>query len=323
MHFHLTQQQRIELSLLIRLGHTQRNAALVLGVNPSTVCRELNRNQKPSGIYHAIYARLQTKARRHAANQQFRKLASNPSLVALIESKLRKQQWSPEQIAGWLKRHGVAMRVCAQTIYDWLYTIRKDLLAHLRSQKQHYRRTRANTLRKQQRVLLFAARRIDQRPASVAGRNFYGHWEGDTVVSHQGVSGRIGTLVERKSGYLRAFLLPDGNRNGFAHGTAVALQAIPEKYLKTMTLDNGMEMQSYELLERLTPLHVFFAYPYHSWERGTNENTNGLLRQYFPKGSDLSLVTQAQLDHAVKLLNTRPRKRLDYRTPAEVFEAKW
>ena len=215
------------------------------------------------------------------------------------------------------------MRVCAQTIYDWVYTTREDLRQYLRSRKGNYRHTRANTLRKQQRALQFAARRIDQRPASVANRNFYGHWEGDTVVSGKSRPGRIGTLVERKSGYLAAFLLPNGSSLGFAESSAAAIAHVPNKYLKTMTLDNGTEMQSYELLERLTPLSVFFAYPYHSWERGTNENTNGLLRQYFRKGSDLSLATQAQLDLAVTLLNTRPRKRLDYRTPAEVFEAKW
>ncbi len=320
MHFHLTQQQRIELSLLLRLGHTQRNAALLLGVNSSTVCRELNRNQKPSGIYHAIYARLQTKARRLAANQHLRKLLGNAELEALVTSKLR-LQWSPEQIAGWLKRRGVIMRVCAQTIYDWVYRYHTDLRSYFRSQKRQYRRTRANTLRKQQREALLAARRIDQRPADVAGRRTYGHWEGDTVVSRRNLA-RIGTLVERKSGYLRAFLLPDGTRDNFARGVAAALQAVPQKYLRTMTPDNGLEMQSYELLERLTPLTVFFAYPYHSWERGTNENTNGLLRQYFPKKTSLA-VGQAQLDLAVQLMNTRPRKRLGYRTPAEVFEAKW
>ena len=321
MHFHLTQQQRIELSLLVRLVHTQRNAALVLGVSPSTVCRELSRNTKASGKYHAIHARLQTKARRVTANQALRKLATSPELVTLIESKLRDLQWSPEQIAGWLRRHGVAVRVCTQTIYDWLYTIRKDLLVYLRSQKQHYRRTRTNTLRKIKREALFAERRIDQRPADVAGRKTYGHWEGDTMVSRQNLA-RIGTLVERKSGYLQAFLLPNGKSDGFAQSAAATLRNIPKTYLKTMTLDNGLEMQSFNLLERLTPLTVYFAYPYHSWERGTNENTNGLLRQYFPKRSSLA-VSQAQLDRAVQLINTRPRKRLDYRTPAEVFEAKW
>jgi IS30 family transposase len=320
MHFHLTQEQRIQLSLLTHLGWSQRDTALVLGVSPSTICRELRRNQQPSGKYHAVYARLQAKARRVAANQQLRKLLGNTRLEAVVVAKLR-LHWSPEQIAGWLKRHGKAVRVCAQTIYDWLYTARKDLLACLRSRKQHYRRTRANTLRKRQREQLLAARRIDARPPSVERRSRYGHWEGDTMVSQQNVA-RIGTLVECKSGYLRAFLLPNGMSNGFAQAAAVALSTVPDKYLRTMTLDNGTEMQSYELLERLTPLHVFFAYPYHSWERGTNENTNGLLRQYFPKRSSLA-VGQAELDLAVQLLNTRPRKRLGYRTPAEVFEAQW
>jgi len=133
---------------------------------------------------------------------------------------------------------------------------------------------------------------------------------------------RLGTLVERKSGYLRSFLLANGESAGFARASAKALECVPDNYLRTVTLDNGTEMQSFELLERLTPLRVFFAYPYHSWERGSNENTNGLLRQYFPKRSSLA-VSQAELDKAVQLLNTRPRKRLDYRTPAEVFEAKW
>lgn len=320
MHYHLTQEQRIELSLLTRLGHSMRAAAAVLGVSPSTVCRELARNRKPSGKYHAIYARLQAKARRVAANQHLRKLLGNTRLEALVTSKLC-LQWSPEQISGWLRRRGVAMRVCAQTIYDWLYCHRTDLVSNLRSSKQRYRRTRANTLRKQQREALLATRRIDQRPAGVAGRTTYGHWEGDTVVGCQNLA-RIGTLVERKSGYLRAFLLPDGTCGNFARGAATVLRPVPEKYLRTLTLDNGQEMQSYELLERLTPLRVFFAYPYHSWERGTNENTNGLLRQYFPKKTSLA-VRQAQLDLAVHLLNTRPRKRLGYRTPAEVFEAKW
>lgn len=324
MHSHLTQHQRIELSLLLRLGHSQRSAALVLGVSPSTICRELARNQKPNGKYHAIFARLATKARRVRANQHLRKLFGNTVLEQLVEAKLR-LHWSPEQIAGRLRREGVALRVCAQTIYDWVYRFRTDLRQCLRSRKQGYRRTRANTLRKQKREALLALRRIDHRPKSVEQRKFYGHWEGDTVVSgtRTKATGRIGTLVERKSGYLRAFLLPNGESTGFARASAKALEDIPSNYLRTLTLDNGQEMQSFELLERLTPLRVFFAYPYHSWERGTNENTNGLLRQYFPKSSNLSLATQAQLDASVQLLNTRPRKRLDYRTPAEVFESKW
>lgn len=320
MHYHLTQHQRIELSLLIRLGHSQRNAALVLGVSPSTVCRELKRNIAASGRYHARVARLLTAARRLTANQRLRKLLGNTNLEQLVEAKLR-LHWSPEQIAGRLRREGAALRVCAQTIYDWVYQYRTDLRSYLRSRKQGYRRTRANTIRKRKREALLAGRRIDHRPKSVEERRFYGHWEGDTMVSRQNLA-RLGTLVERKSGYLRAFLLSSGESTGFARASAKALESIPSNYLRTLTLDNGSEMQSFELLERLTPLRVFFAYPYHSWERGTNENTNGLLRQYFPKRTSLA-VSQAQLDASVQLLNTRPRKRLDYRTPAEVFEAKW
>jgi IS30 family transposase len=301
-----------------------RAAAAVLGVSPSTVSRELSRNQSAlRATYHAGVAERLRRQRRQAANQRGCKLTPESLLVAVIVSKLSLEQWSPEQIAGWLKATQRVLRVCAQTIYDWLYRVRPDLLKHLRSQKRKYRRTRANTLRRRYRDAQFAARRIDKRPASVAGRKFYGHWEGDTMVSRQGVTGRIGTLVERRSGYLRAFLLPSGESIGFTDGVATALSDVPKQYLRTMTLDNGTEMQSYERLERLTPLSVFFAYPYHSWERGTNENTNGLLRQYFPKGSNLGLVTQAQLDLTVNLLNTRPRKRLGYRTPADVFEKKW
>lgn len=321
MPYHLTQPERVELSIMLRLGYNQRQIAEQIGVHPSTICRELKRGRHAAtGRYHAQVARLRAVSVRLAANQRLRKLLGNAELEKLVTSKLV-LHWSPEQIAGRLRRQGVAPRVCAQTIYDWIYQFRTDLRACLRSQKQKYRRTRTNTLRKQQREALLARRRIDQRPAGVAGRTTYGHWEGDTMVSRKDLA-RLGTLVERKSGYLRAFCMADGKSNGFAHAAAGALHGVPQKYLRTMTLDNGLEMQSYELLERLTTLRVFFAYPYHSWERGSNENTNGLLRQYFPKRSSLA-VGQEQLDLTVQLLNTRPRKRLDYRTPAEVFEAKW
>lgn len=321
MPYHLTHTERTTLSVMLRLGYNQRQIADEIGVRPSTICRELRRGlHAATGRYHARVARLRAATVRLAANQHLRKLLGNTELETLIASQLA-LHWSPEQIAGRLRRQGAALRVCAQTIYDWIYQFRSDLRNCLRSQKQQYRRTRANTLRQRQRAALLAKRRIDQRPAGVAARTTYGHWEGDTMVSRKDTA-RLGTLVERKSGYLWAFRLRDGGSSGFAAGAAKALTGVPASYLRTMTLDNGTEMQSYELLERLTPLSVFFAYPYHSWERGTNENTNGLLRQYFPKRSSLA-VGQEQLDLAVQLLNTRPRKRLDYRTPAEVFEAKW
>jgi IS30 family transposase len=322
MPLHITKNQRIELSLLLRLGHNQRSAATVLGVSPSTVSREIKRNaDKKRNKYHAAVADRLRLARRAHTNQAKHKLTENSPLAILVTAKLM-QYWSPEQIAGWLRATRHTLRVCAQTIYDWVYIVRQDLLIYLRSQKQKYRRTRANTLRRRYRDELFAARRINQRPKGVEARNFYGHWEGDTMVSRQS-TGRLGTLVERKSGYLRAFLLPNGSSLNFTDGAATALKNIPKKYLRTITLDNGTEMQSYERLERLTSLSVFFAHPYHSWERGTNENTNGLLRQFFPKRSNLALITPQELDLVVNLLNTRPRKRLNYKTPAEMFKTKW
>ena len=173
MHFHLTQQNRIELSLLTRLGYSQRAVAVELGVSPSTICRELARNCQATGKYHATYARLATLARRLTANQRLRKLSTNEALQRLIANKLIHEQWSPDQIAVWLRYTAQAITVCAQTIYDWLYTSRQDLLKHLRSQKQHYRRTRANSLRQRHRAALLASRRIDRRPAGAAGRRTY------------------------------------------------------------------------------------------------------------------------------------------------------
>jgi len=321
MHFHLTQQQRIELSLLLRLGHTQRNMALVLGVNPSTISRELSRNRRSSGMYHPNSARLRARTRRAKANALRIKLLAYPELAKLVETKLRRND-SPDQIAGWMHDTKRKLRVSAQTIYDWVYTFRHDLLKHLHCRKGKYRRTRENTLRKAFRDKQKECRRITSRPAYILKRARYGHWEGDTVVG-KGHSGCIATYVERKSGYLMAIKLASGTAKNFEVAAKYSFAAIPKHYSKTLTLDNGSEMSNYEEIERSTGLQIYFAQPYHSWERGTNENTNGLLRFYFPKNMRFESITQEVLDQAVKQLNTRPRKRLGYKTPEQVFKAKW
>lgn len=321
MHSHLTQKQRIELGLLLRLGHTQRQIATVLVVSPSTVSRELHRNGRASGRYHAARAWRLARARRTAANALRVKLLTNPELAALVEQRLQRND-SPEQIAGWLRATKAKLRVATQTIYDWIYLHAKHLLSHLHCRKGKYRRTRASSLRKAKRDAAKEVRRITARPASILNRNRYGHWEGDTVVGHDR-SGCIATFVERKSGYLFAVKLERGTAAAFAAAASASFAAVPPHYRRTLTLDNGSEMADYEAVERHTGLQVYFAHPYHSWERGTNENTNGLLRFYFPKKMGFAHLTQAQLDRAVQELNTRPRKRLGYRTPAEVFAAKW
>jgi len=321
MHFHFTQEQRVELSLLIHLGHTQRSAALVLGVSPSTVCRELKRNARAGGGYHAASARVLHRARRAVANSLRQKLLRYPKLAAVVERKLV-DNYSPEQVVGWLRSSGAKLRISVQTIYDWVYQHARHLLEHLHCRKGKYRRTRENSLRKAFRDKQKEPRRISARPEHVLARKTYGHWEGDTVVG-KGHSGCIATFVERKSGYLRAVKLERGTAAAFAAAARASFADVPARYQRTLTLDNGTEMNNYETIERQTQFRVYFAQPYHSWERGTNENTNGLLRFYFPKKMSFAHVSQEQLDLAVQQLNTRPRKRLGYKTPKQVFEAQW
>ena len=321
MHYHLTQEQRNQVSLLLRLGYTQRSAALVLGVSPSTICRELQRNSRASGDYHAATARVLKRTRRANANALRQKLLRYPKLAKAVERKLR-ANYSPEQIAGWLASSGAPLRVCIQTIYDWVYLHAQHLLMHLHCRKGKYRRTREAGLRKAFRNKQKEARSIAARPGHIAQRKTYGHWEGDSVVG-RAQSGAIATFVERKSGYLLAAVLPDKTATSFEQAAKQCFASVPQKYRQTLTLDNGVEMSNYEAMEQQNSLAIYFAHPYHSWERGTNENTNGLLRFYFPKSASFAGLTQRQLGAAVKELNTRPRKRLGYKTPEQMFRAKW
>jgi len=318
----LTHINRIELAILLKEGLSIRQIARAIGVHHSTICRELARNKTANRVgYHAGQAHRWTVMRRARANQAFRKLPSDQKLVGVIVEKLE-AIWSPQQIAGWLKSTGRQARVCAQTIYDWIYTFRPDLKPYLHCRKGQYRRTRAARLRQEGRAKERAKRRIDQRPKCILKRKRYGHWEGDTVVG-AGQSGYIATFVERKSGYLLAYKLAGPTAEAFTGAGRICFASVPAKYRRTLTLDNGWEMSDYEQLERLTSLQVYFAYPYHSWERGTNENTNGLLRYFFPKKTSFADITQEQIDRAVQLINTRPRKRLGYRTPEQVVTSRW
>jgi IS30 family transposase len=321
MSYHqLTQTNRIEIAVLFRAGMSYRQIAHQIGCHHSTVSRELHRHawHNPSG-YDARQARLQLKRKRLDANQHKRKLPSNQKLVDLVEKKL-KDNWSPEQIAGHLKAIQNKLYACVQTIYDWIYIHRRDLVQHLHCSKGKYRRTRQARLRKEKRATLAAPRNIAARPKNIEARKTYGHWEGDTVHG-AGKSGYIATHVERKSGYLVARVLPvaEYSSSGFAAVTEQCFKEIAPKYSRTLTLDNGPEMKHAETIERTTGTRVYYANPYHSWERGTNENTNGLLRFYFPKKSSFATLTQEQLDQAVKEINTRPRKRLGYKTPEQML----
>jgi IS30 family transposase len=224
--------------------------------------------------------------------------------------------WSPEQIAGRIARRYPKLcgRVGHQTIYDWIakQPNRRYWESFLRfGGKRRKRRDCRGTIPR--------TVQIDRRPAEINNRSRYGDWEGDTVIGKRRKSVLV-THVERKSGFLLAAKIEGRLSEAVNRASYQLFQSIPAKLRRTLTLDNGKEFAGYEDLSRWTGLAIYFTKPYAAWQRGTNENTNGLLRQYFPKGTDFDHVTARQLNRAVDLINDRPRKRLKYKTPLEVFQ---
>lgn len=232
-----------------------------------------------------------------------------------------KLYWSPEQIAGRLRARHKKTIICQETIYQWIYKDRPDLKQYLRSQKGKYRRRHGSNNRKRMRETEDQKRRIDTRPQIVERRKRIGDWEGDTVVGKEKTE-RILTHVERKSGMLLADKISDMKATIIREVTVQRFKTLPVCKCHTVTYDNGIEFAEYEFIERDANVKVYHAYPYHSWERGTNENANGLLRQFFPKGTAFRNITQENVDQVVSLINNRPRKRHNYRTPLEVFNRK-
>lgn len=228
---------------------------------------------------------------------------------------LLKEHLSPEQIEGVLKIK--ERSISSTTIYRYINERAPHLKMYLRSQKGKYRRRRGTKQREYERELA-KKRRIDERPEIINRRGRIGDFEGDTMLGRD-KRVRIVTYVDRKSGYLISFLLPRMNAELLAKLTVQAFKKIPKKKKRTITFDNGTEFSAWENIEKKTNMTIYFAYPYHSWERGTNENTNGLIRQYFPKKYDFNLITEKELQQVVNKLNNRPRKRLKFKTPKQVF----
>jgi len=259
MSYHqLTQTNRIEIAVLFRAGMSYRDIGKQVCCHHNTVSRELRRHvwHNPSG-YNALQAKRQLAKTRLLANQHKRKLPIAEALVAMVTKRLIRND-SPQQIAGWMVETKQQIRVCTQTIYDWVYIYARHLLKYLHCRKGKYRRTRENTLRKAFRDKQKECRRITARPAIVAKRSRYGHWEGDTIVG-KGHSGCIATFVERKSGYLMAVKLNSGTAKNFELAAKRSFAVIPKNYRKTLTLDNGTEMSNYEKIERSIGLEIYFA----------------------------------------------------------------
>jgi transposase, IS30 family len=317
---HITSNQRNELSVLLRAGLKQKEISQLLGKTSSAISQELTRNGVDNNIgYDARIAKMKTRERRIEANSRFRKIEKNKWLRNYVIRKV-KQNWSPEQISGRLKIDYYNEKdklIGKDSIYKYIYNERKDLAKYLRCQKGKYRRRYGTNLRIKQREEMKKVR-IDQRPSIIGERERIGDWEGDTIRGGERNTAIL-THVDRKSGYLLADKLERATAKNTREATVERFNRLPRYKRHTITYDNGTEFSEYELIGRFAKMMIYFAYPYHSWERGTNENTNGLLRQYFPKKSLFKNITQEQIEKAVKLINNRPRKRLNYMTPTEVF----
>lgn len=309
---------RVELAILLNAGKNQTDCARILGMDRSNVCLEINRNKDSDGIYRGGHAHKKYLRKRKQAKQKERKIENDRTLKRHIVRKL-KLFWSPEQIAGRLKKITGKTIISHETIYTFIYEKRTDLIKYLRHQKSKYRKKRGSYAR----ISLCKAmkiKRIEERPHAVEARERLGDWEGDTVVGKEKIQ-RILTYVERKSGYGMAEKLDVVTAEIVNTKTISLFKTLPKNRRRTLTRDNGIEFGDYDQdLERKTNMEVYRATPYHSWERGTNENWNGLLRQFFPKGTYFANVKKDDVEYAVRMLNNRPRKRLGYRTPREVFK---
>lgn len=296
---------------MLRANFSYSEIARTINKNGSSVSRHVRENGGRSN-YDVKEVKRKKRYTRIDAMNGTRMIKG--SLLTSI-TKLLKDHLSPEQIEGILLTKG--KEISASTIYRYIQERAPHLKMYLRSQKGKYRRKRGTKKREFERELK-KKRRIDERPDIVNRRGRLGDFEGDTVLGKD-KRVRIVTYVDRKSGYLIAFLLPKMNAELLTSLSSKAFKMIDMSRKKTITFDNGVEFSDWESLEERSKMIIYFCYPYHSWERGTNENTNGLLRQYFPKNYDFNLITEEELKYVVKKLNNRPRKRLQFKTPKQVF----
>jgi len=313
--------EREEISRGLAAGASLRLIARRLGRAPSTVSREVARHDGRRR-YRAL--RADERAWRRARRPKPCKLASEPRLRALVAAKLG-EQWSPEQISGWLARTYAgeqALQVSTETIYRSLFVqtrgvLARELTAQLRTRRTMRRSKQAS--RKGGGGVIRDGLPISARPPEVADRAVPGHWEGDLLAGSQNT--HIATLVERQTRFLLLVKLDGRDSETVVAALAAQVQTLPAQLRRSLTWDRGAELAAHQRFSIATDVAVYFCDPRSPWQRGTNENTNGLLRQYFPKQTDLAVHTQAELDAVAARLNGRPRKTLAFETPADRFAA--
>lgn len=318
----LSLSEREDISRGIAAELSMRAIAAQLGRSPSTVSREVNRN---GGYYAYRAATAEQAAWDRALRPKLCKLACNKRLTRIIVKKLQ-SQWSPQQIAGWLKREypeNEDYHVSHESIYKSLFiqtrgVLKKELLQYLRT-KRVIRRSKKSSLKRQGLGGITNAVSISERPASVEDRAVPGHWEGDLIGGSK--NSYVATLVERHSRYVMLAKVKNKDTESVVSALIKLSKKLPSELYKSLTWDRGTELADHQRFTMATDIKVYFCDPSSPWQRGSNENTNRLLRQYLPKGTDLSVHSQTKLNAVARQLNERPRKTLEYETPAERFNA--
>lgn len=313
MNYHqLTENERYQIYSLKKAGLTQKQIAGVLERSPSTISRELRRNCGLKGYRPAQAQRLSDNRRATAAKS----IKITDEVWGWIEQLIR-QELSPQQAVDYLKTHK-NLSLHHETLYQLIYADKAaggDLYKHLRVVSKPYRKRYGSYDRRgkiKNRV------DIDERPAIVARRSRIGDWEGDTIMG-KGRQSALLTMVERKTLYTVIVRLTGKHADLLAQAAIAGMKTLKDR-IKTITFDNGLEFSEHEKIAQALDADIYFAHPYASWERGINENTNGLIRQYFPKGTDFNLVSDEAIQHVMDRLNNRPRKTRDCRSPNELFK---
>jgi transposase, IS30 family len=318
---HLTFRERERLVILFAQNKSIREASKYIGRDHSCIVRELQKTKSTRLTYSLITAEVYAQKQKRKARRK-RKIENNEVLREYIHQKL-KLRWSPEQIAHTLKNvyaQDTAMHISHESIYTYIYVLprgelRKELISYLRQGAEGRRRRKRGT---DERGKIPNMTSIHERPREVASRTVPGHWESDLIVGKEHKTA-IGTLVERTTRTTILVPLKTKDAETVRKAFAKVVRKLPKEMKKSLTHDRGTEMHQHELFTQQTKVQVYFADPHSPWQRGTNENTNGLIRQFFPKGTDFSLVSKKELRQVQDMLNERPRKVLGWKTPKEVF----
>lgn len=321
-HFSIVEREKLQDGLWAK--RSIRSIAKELGRSPSSISREIRRNLPPKR--HQYTPRLaDERAREHRSHRGRTGRLKNATIQAYVHTKL-KEGFSPEQVAGRMAID-INEHISHEAIYQYIYAqVHRDGRGYVRPGQEDLRpwlkrrhKARAkHGFRKGARVLRPRGPSIDVRPKAVERRLVPGHWEGDSMVSRKSSVG-LNTLVERKTGVVFISRIMNGTANETNMSVCTRLGVLPPHLRKTLTLDNGSENAGYRTIKTILGTAVYYAHPYHSWERGTNENTNGLIRWYLPKGTDFATVSDEEIARIEWALNNRPRKRLGWRTPLEVW----